>query len=122
MDDDRQRRLEVLHRLAQEQLRTQQAVKEAPSQERNSESDLVTEPLTPGAKKSTSASTRLARGSRRGLIWTLIGGVALFAVVLTGLFARGRFLTTPTPTPTPGPENALIVTSNVNARYGTMIL
>ncbi len=115
MDDDQQRRLDALHQLAQEQLRAQQVVKEAPSRERDDDSDLVVEPLTPGAKKSTSASTRLARGSRRGLIWTLIGGVAVFAVVLTGLFARSRFLTTPTPTPTPGPENALIVTSNFNS-------
>jgi hypothetical protein len=120
MDDGQQRRLEVLHQLAQEQLRAQQVVKEAPSRERDSGSDLVVEPLTAETKKSTSASTRLARGSRRGLIWMLIGGVALFAVVLTGLFARSRFLTTPTPTPTPGPENALIVTSNFNS--GTITL
>ena len=79
MDDDQQRRLDALHRLAQEQLGAQQAVKQAPSQERNDDSDLVVEPLTPGAKKSTSASTRLSRGNRRGLVWTLIGGVALFA-------------------------------------------
>ncbi|HEX3269906.1 MAG TPA: hypothetical protein VHR15_04595 [Ktedonobacterales bacterium] len=115
MDDGQQRRLEVLHQLAQEQLRAQSAVKEAPSRERGDDLDVSVEPLTPGAKKSTSASTRLARGSRRGLIWTLIGGVALFAVVLTGLFARSRLLTAPTPTPTPGPENALIVTSNFNS-------
>ncbi len=57
MDDGQQRRLEVLHQLAQEQLRAQQVVKEAPSQERDAESDLVVEPLTPGTKKSTSAST-----------------------------------------------------------------
>src|SRR6476660_9294029 len=120
MDDDQQRRLDALHQLAQEQLRAQQAVREAPSRERDDDSDLVVEPLTLGAKKSTSASTRLARGSRRGLVWALIGGVALFAVVFTGLFARSRFLTTPTPTPTPGPENALIVTSNFNS--GTITL
>jgi hypothetical protein len=116
MDDGQQHRLDVLHRLAQEQLSAHQAdVKEAPARERDAKSDLVVEPLTPGAKKSTSASTRLARGSRRGLIWTLLGGVALLAVVLMGLFARSRFLTPPTPTPTPGPENALIVTSNFNS-------
>ena len=53
MDDDQQRRLDALHQLAQEQLRAQQAVKEAPSRERDGDSDLVVEPLTPGAKKST---------------------------------------------------------------------
>ena len=36
MDDDQQRRLDALHRLAQEQLRAQQAVKETPSRERDS--------------------------------------------------------------------------------------
>jgi hypothetical protein len=114
MDDDQQRRLDALHQLAQEQLRARQVVKEASARERD-DSDLVVEPLTPGVKKSTSASTRLARGSRRGLEWTLIGGVALFAIVLTGLFARSRFLAPPTPTPTIGPGNALMVTSNYNS-------
>ena len=120
MDDDQQRRLDALHRLAQEQLRAKQVVKEAPSRERGDDSEVVVEPLAPGAKKSTSASTRLSHGSRRGLVWTLIGGVAVLAIVLTGVFARGRFLTTPTPTPTPGPGNALIVTSNFNS--GSVIL
>jgi hypothetical protein len=111
VDDDQQRRLDALHRLAQEQLRAQQAAKETPSQERD-DSALLVEPLAPGEKKSTSASTRLSRGHRRGLIWTLIGGVAVLAVVFTGVVARGRIQTTATPTPTPSPENALIVTSN----------
>jgi hypothetical protein len=121
MDDGQRHRLEVLHQLAQEQLRAQHTVvKEAPARERDSEPGLVVEPVTLGAKKSTSASTRLARGSRHGLLWTLSGGVALLAVILTGLFARGRFQTAPRLTPTPGPENALIVTSNFN--IGAVIL
>jgi hypothetical protein len=120
MDDGQQHRLDVLHRLAQEQLRAQQAVKETSARERDDDSDLVVEPLAPGAKKSTSASTRLSRGSRRGLVWTLIGGVALLAVVLTGVFARSRFLAPPTPTPTPSPDNALIVTSNFHSGAVTL--
>jgi hypothetical protein len=113
MDDGQQRRLEVLHQLAQEQLRAKQtAVKEASAQERDSESDLVVEPLTPGAKKSTSASTRLARGSRRGLIWTLVICLATVVVLVAGSFSWQRFSLTPMPTPTAGPGNALIVTSN----------
>ena len=35
MDDGQQRRLDALHQLAQEQLRAQQVVKEAPSRERD---------------------------------------------------------------------------------------
>lgn len=120
MDDGQQRRLEVLHQLAQEQLRAQQVVKEAPSQERDAESDLVVEPLTPGTKKSTSASTRLARGSRRGLIWTLVISLVAVIVLVAGSFSWQRFSLTPTPTPTPGPGNALIVTSNFNS--GTVTL
>jgi hypothetical protein len=120
MDEDQQRRLDALHQLAQEQLRARQAVKEAPARERDDDSDLVVEPLAPGAKKSTSASTRLSRGSRRGLVWTLIGGVAVLAIILTGMFARGRLQATPTPTTTPDPGNALIVTSNFNSGTVTM--
>jgi hypothetical protein len=124
MDDDQQRRLDALHRLAQEQLRAQQParplVKEAASREGDDEVDLVVEPLPPSVGAATSASTRLSRRSSRGLVWTLLGGVALVAVIFGGVFARGRFLPTPTPTPTTGPGNALIVTSNVT--FGTVTL
>jgi hypothetical protein len=116
MDDGQRHRLEVLHQLAQEQLRAKQAdVKEAPSRELDSDSDLVVEPLAPKAKTSTSASTRLARGSQRGLIWMLVISLAAVVVLVVGSFSWQRFSLTPTPTPTIGPGSALIVTSNFNA-------
>jgi hypothetical protein len=124
MYDDHQRRLDALHRLAQEQLRAQQPaqqpVKEAAEREGADADDLVVEPLTPSAGAATSVSTRLSRRSQRGLAWALVGGLGLVAVVLVGLFARGRFVPAPTPTPTIGPGNALIVTSNVN--FGSVTL
>ncbi|HEY7020402.1 MAG TPA: hypothetical protein VH349_04740 [Ktedonobacterales bacterium] len=120
MDDGQQRRLEVLHQLAQEQLNAKQAAKEAPARERNDDSDVSVERLAPGTKKSTSTSTRLARGSRRGLVWTLVISLTVVVVLVAGSFSWQRFSLTPTSTPTPGPGNALIVTSNFNSGAVTL--
>jgi hypothetical protein len=123
MYDDQQRRIEALRRLAQEQLRaqqaqqsTQQSAVDTPAPERADDAELVVEPLTSrasGAQGRETASTRMSRGSRRGLAWILIGALALLA--LAGSFGLRRFVPAPTPTATPITGNELIVTSNFNS-------
>jgi hypothetical protein len=107
MYDDQQRRLDALHRLAQEQLR---------AQKHDEDLELVVEPLTPGI----AASSRMRRRSRRGLLVALITGLTLLGLVVTGSFNWRRFLPAPTPTATPITGNELIVTSNAN--FGSVTL
>ncbi len=120
MDDDQQRRLDALHRLAQQQLRTQQSATRTPAQEPDSEPELLVESLDRSALPPTSVTSRLSRRSRRGLIWALIATLALFSIFLIGPLSGRSLLPVPNPTATPMAGNELIVTSN--ATFGTVTL